>query len=79
MWMHPKPGPSIEASLDDPIMVGGAVVIPKGADAMLQAVKVEQSGKMKGSDLIQLESYQCLGKGEGLPCRDQRCRNQGQV
>jgi outer membrane lipoprotein SlyB len=36
-------------------MVGGAVVIPRGADAMLQAVKVEQSGKMKGSDLIALK------------------------
>jgi outer membrane lipoprotein SlyB len=48
-------GAKYRASLDDPIMVGGAVVIPKGADAILQAVKVQQSGKMKGSDLIQLK------------------------
>jgi hypothetical protein len=48
-------GAKFKASLDDPVMVGGAVVIPRGAGAMLQAVKVEQSGKMKGSDLIQLK------------------------
>ena len=50
-----KAGAKYRASLDDPIMVGGAVVIPRGADATLQAAKVQQSGKMKGSDLIQLK------------------------
>jgi outer membrane lipoprotein SlyB len=48
-------GAKYRASFDDPIMIGGAVVIPRGADATLQAVKVQQSGKMKGSDLIQLK------------------------
>jgi len=38
-------------------MVGGAVVIPRGTDATLQSVKVQQSGKMKGSDLIQLKVF----------------------
>ena len=41
--------------VDDPVMVGGSIVIPRGASAMLQAVKVEQSGKMKGSDKITLK------------------------
>ncbi len=48
-------GAKFRASIDDPIMVGGKVVVPRGADATLQAVKVQQSGKMKGSDLIQLK------------------------
>ena len=62
-------------------MIGGSVVIPRGASAVLQAVKVEQSGKMKGSDKISLKvnsigfggmvhevttSYvETKGKGEG--------------
>jgi hypothetical protein len=74
-------GQSFKAVIDDPVMIGGAVVIPRGASATLQAVKVEQSGKMKGSDKITLKanslsyggaSYEIVttyvetkGKGEG--------------
>ncbi len=62
-----KAGTKYRASLDDPIMVGGAVVIPKGADATLQAVKVQQSGKMKGSDLIQLKVISVSVRGTTYP------------
>ena len=41
--------------VDDPVMVAGSIVIPRGSSAVLQAVKVEQSGKMKGSDKITLK------------------------
>ena len=62
-----KAGAKYRASLDDPIMVGGAVVIPKGANATLQAVKVQQSGKMKGSDLIQLKVISVSVRGATYP------------
>ena len=62
-----KAGAKYRASLDDPIMVGGAVVIPKGAGATLQAVKVQQSGKMKGSDLIQLKIISVSVRGATYP------------
>ena len=48
-------GMSFKGVVDDPVMIGGSIVIPRGASAMLQAVKVEQSGKMKGSDKITLK------------------------
>ena len=48
-------GMTFKGIVDDPVMVGGSVVIPRGASAVLQAVKVEQSGKMKGSDKISLK------------------------
>jgi hypothetical protein len=48
-------GMAFKGVVDDPVMVGGSIVIPRGASAMLQAVKVEQSGKMKGSDKITLK------------------------
>jgi hypothetical protein len=48
-------GQTFKGVVDDPVMMGGAVVIPRGASASLQAVKVEQSGKMKGSDKISLK------------------------
>ncbi|HEX7019154.1 MAG TPA: hypothetical protein VF159_04035 [Gemmatimonadaceae bacterium] len=48
-------GQTFKAIVDDPVMVEGAIVVPRGASAVLQAVHVEQSGKMKGSDKITLK------------------------
>jgi hypothetical protein len=74
-------GQRFKAIVDDPVMLGGTVVIPRGATATLQAVNVQQSGKMKGSDKISLKvnsiafggtAYEVVtayvetkGKGEG--------------
>ena len=43
------------ASLDDPLVSGGSVIVPRLAAVVLMAAKVEQGGKFKGSDLIQLK------------------------
>ena len=48
-------GQRFKGTVDDPVSVNGSIVIPRGASAMLQAVKVEQSGSMKGSDKITLK------------------------
>jgi hypothetical protein len=48
-------GQRYRAIVDDPVMVNGSIAIPRGAAAMLQAVKVDQSGSMKGSDKITLK------------------------
>jgi hypothetical protein len=74
-------GQTFKAIVDDPVTLNGAIVIPRGASGVLQAVKVEQSGKMKGSDRISLklhsigfggktyevssEYVETKGKGEG--------------
>ena len=50
-----KAGMTFKARVDDPVMLEGRVVIPREAAATLQAVVVEQSGKMKGSDRIALK------------------------
>jgi hypothetical protein len=50
-----KAGQRFKGVVDDPVMIEGAVVIPRGAAATLQAVQVEQSGQMKGSDRITLK------------------------
>ena len=50
-------GQTFKALVDDPVMIGGNIVIPRGASAILQAAKVEQSGKMKGSDKISLKMH----------------------
>jgi hypothetical protein len=46
---------TFKAIVDDPVMLSGRVVVPRGAGALLQAAKVQQSGTMKGSDRITLK------------------------
>jgi len=48
-------GATFRGALDDPIMIGGKVIAPRGADVVLVAAKVEQGGKFKGTDLIELK------------------------
>ena len=50
-------GQMFKAVVDDPILVAGSIVIPRGATATLQAVHVQQSGSMKGSDKISLKLH----------------------
>jgi hypothetical protein len=49
-------GMTFKAVLDDPVMIGGKVIIPRNASVELQAAKVEQAGKFKGSDKITLKA-----------------------
>ena len=51
-----RTGVTMKSLLDDPVMIGGSVVVPRSSIVMLQAVKVEQAGKMKGSDKITLKA-----------------------
>ena len=71
-------GMSFKGVVDDPVMIGGSIAIPRGASAMLQAVKVEQSGKMKGSDKITLKLNAVELWRHGPPGRDDLRRNRGQ-
>jgi hypothetical protein len=48
-------GQTFKATIDDPVMISGSIVVPRGASAVVQAVEVKQSGKMKGSDKISLK------------------------
>jgi hypothetical protein len=50
-----KSGMQFRATLDDPLMSGGAVVVPRGAPVVLVAANVQQGGSMKGADAISLK------------------------
>lgn len=62
-----KAGSKFPASIDDPIMIDGVVVVPRGSEAMLVAAKVQQGGKMKGSDLISLKVNTIVVRGRAYP------------
>src|SRR5690242_4142424 len=50
-----QPGQMFKGLVDDPVMIGGSIVVPRGASAVLQLAHAEQSGKMKGSDKVTLK------------------------
>jgi len=62
-----RSGQTFRGSLDDPIMLSGVVVVPRGADVRLVASKVQQGGRMKGSDLIELKVNAISLSGRFLP------------
>lgn len=60
-------GAAFPASIDDPIMLGGDVIVPRNADATLVASKVKQGGRMKGSDVIELKVNSIVVRGRSYP------------
>jgi hypothetical protein len=50
-------GMTFKARVDDPVTVDGRIVIPREALAIVQAIKVVQSGTFKGSDQVSLKLH----------------------
>lgn len=48
-------GQTFQASLDDPIMVDGETVVPRGADVVVKLVEDRQSGKIAGRTELTLD------------------------
>ena len=50
-----SPGMRVNAIVDDPIYVGGRIVVPRGAPAMLEVVRVSRSSNFEGRDRFTLK------------------------
>jgi hypothetical protein len=71
-----KAGAKFRGAVDDPIVSNGNVIVPRGADVVLVAAKVQQGGKMKGSDLIELKVNSITVNGSAYPVSDKPVPNQ---
>jgi hypothetical protein len=60
-------GAQFRGAMDDPIMAGGEVIVPRGADVVLVAAKVKQGGRFKGSDVIELKVNSISVRGRLCP------------
>jgi hypothetical protein len=49
-------GMTFKALVDDPVMLGGKVVVPRHAAVVVQVAHVEQAGNFKGADKISLKA-----------------------
>ncbi len=48
-------GDTFRASIDEPLIIGGQTVIPRGADAVAKLVEDQKSGKISGRAVLKLE------------------------
>jgi len=60
-------GMKFRGALDDPIMLGGDVIVPRGNDVVMVAARVQQGGTMKGSDLVELKVNAISVRGRLFP------------
>jgi hypothetical protein len=56
-------GETFRASVDEPVMVDGQTVIPRGADAITKLVEDRQSGKIAGKTVLTLALMQVMVNG----------------
>jgi hypothetical protein len=56
-------GQTFRASVDEPILVDGQTVIPRGADATAKLVEDRESGKFEGRTILTLELMQVMANG----------------
>ncbi len=56
-------GQTFQASVDEPVVVNGETVIPRGADAVTKLVEDQQSGKFQGRTVLTLVLQQVMIDG----------------
>lgn len=64
-------GQSYRASLDEPIMVNGDVVVQRGADIVAKLVNDQQSGRMTGKTVLTLDLESITVDGRNIPVATQ--------
>lgn len=60
-------GAQFRGAIDDPIMSGGDVIVPRGSVVVLVASKVKQGGRFKGSDVVELKINAITVRGRLYP------------
>jgi hypothetical protein len=66
-----QPGDSFRASLDEPILEGGATLVPRGTDAVVKLVAEKESNKITGQPELTLELVSLQIQGRAVPVRTQ--------
>ena len=56
-------GQTFRASVDEPVVVDGQTVVPRGADAFVKLVEDKQSGKFEGKTVLTLVLQQVMVNG----------------
>ena len=64
---YTQPGMRLTGIVDDPVEIGGRIVIPRGTQATLEVVGVDRSSNLKGRDRITLTVRSLHFRGGSYP------------
>jgi hypothetical protein len=67
-------GTTYRASLDEPLVVDGRTIAPQGADAKVQVVNVDQSGRLAGKEEIALVLSEIRANGQSFVPRTEHAQ-----
>jgi hypothetical protein len=70
-------GQTYRASLDEPIVVNGATLIPRGADAVVKLVDDKEAGKLSGKTVLTLDLMTVSVNGKPLEIDTQEATAEG--
>lgn len=62
-----QPGEIFHASLDQPLVVGNRVAVPKGADVYVRLVSASSAGRVTGTSELRLELVKLEFQGQSYP------------
>ncbi len=62
-----QPGEIFHASVDEPLISGDRVIVPKGADVYVRLVNASSAGRMTGSSELRLELVKLEFQGQSYP------------
>ncbi|HTS51092.1 MAG TPA: protein kinase [Bryobacteraceae bacterium] len=74
---HSRLGEKFDASVDEPVMLGGTAVIPRGATARVELVNATQSGHIEGRPTVSLELVALVFAGRSYAVRSNLFQEQG--
>ncbi len=57
-------GERFRCSVDDPVVVGNQVVVPRGADCTVQVMRVKEGGRLTGSEELAIKLYNITLNGK---------------
>ncbi|MDE3136786.1 MAG: hypothetical protein KGL59_09440 [Acidobacteriota bacterium] len=60
-------GQMFRASLDEPIVIDGKTVVPKGADVTIRLAQAKSAGKLTGSSELELQLVKVVTGGKSYP------------
>jgi hypothetical protein len=61
-----KEGDVFKASMDQPIVIGGQTIVPRGADAQVKLVQAHESGKFAGKTELTLSLWSVTMNGKAV-------------